>query len=176
MSKARFAIAYDGPALRDGTMDVRDLAPALLAIGQLFDAANAIINRDAAQIKVEVRATSRGSFEIDFQLVQTLTRQLVGLLSGDEITAAIHLKELVVGTVILGTAGCVSLITLIKKLRGRKPDKLEKLDAEHVRVTIDGESMIVPLKLLRLYQDLTRTLLFGAQRNERLKSRYEGKG
>jgi len=48
MSRASFSIAYDGPPLREGVMGVRDLAPALLAVGQLFDAANTVLNRDEA--------------------------------------------------------------------------------------------------------------------------------
>ena len=64
MSKETFTIAYDGPALQDGAMEVRDLAPALLALGQLLDAANATLNGDAAKIKLQVKATGTGSFEI----------------------------------------------------------------------------------------------------------------
>lgn len=37
MTKSLLHIAYDGPALEDGTMDVRELAPALLAIGETIE-------------------------------------------------------------------------------------------------------------------------------------------
>jgi hypothetical protein len=147
VSRASFTIAYDGPALQAGVMDVRDLAPALLAVGQLFDAANSVLNAETAQVSVSVRATSHGSFEIAFQVAQTLQAQLTALFSSDTITAAINLKELVVG------AG-IGLIWLIRRLRGRQPDKIEKISEQSVRLTIDGEVFEVPLKLMRLYQDL----------------------
>lgn len=50
MSQTTFSIAYDGPLLHDGGMDVRDLAPALLSAGQLFDAANAVLNGEGKNI------------------------------------------------------------------------------------------------------------------------------
>lgn len=150
MSEAYFSIAYDGPALSNGTMDVRDLAPALLAIGQLFDAGNAALNGDSAQIRVDVKASDHGSFEISFQVFQTLGQQIVGLLSGDGVTAAIHLKELLV----TGSCAAGGLIWLVKWLRGSKPDRIEKVDAQHARITFGGESFVVPLKLLRLHQDI----------------------
>jgi hypothetical protein len=150
MSKTQFTIAYDGEALRDGTMDVRDLAPALLAVGQLFDAANSVLNGEAARVAVTVRATHPGSFFIDLELAQSLARQIIGLLAGDEVTAAVHLKDLI----IMGTAAGGGLFWLIRRLRGKKPDRVERVDADTVRVIIGTESIVVPLKVLRLYQDI----------------------
>lgn len=150
MSKASFTIAYDGPALRDGAMDVRDLAPALLAVGQLFDAANSVLNGDNARVNVQVTATGQGSFEIVFDLLQTLPQQLVGIFSGDTVTAALNLKEFV----ITGVAGVGSLVWLIKYLRGRKVERIEQLSANSVRLTIEGDSIEVSVTLLRLYQDI----------------------
>ena len=37
MAKTHFRVIYNGPAVDDGEMDVRQLAPALLAIGKLID-------------------------------------------------------------------------------------------------------------------------------------------
>ena len=61
MRKAR--IAYAGPALEDGTMDVRGLAPALIAFADLVKYASRAINLDK-NIKVMLNQDSlkKGSF------------------------------------------------------------------------------------------------------------------
>ena len=46
------------------------------------------------------------------------------------------------------------MFALIKNLRGKKPDRIERIDLDTVRVVIGGESLIVPVKVLRLYQDM----------------------
>ncbi|HXD25932.1 MAG TPA: hypothetical protein VN609_08360, partial [Propionibacteriaceae bacterium] len=117
MSTADFTAAYDGEALKDHRIDVRDLAPALLAFGQLFEEANELLNRDRAQVRVKVRATGEGSFAIDLEVVQTIGRQVEGFLTGNHVTAALNLKELLIG-------GSIGLFALIKRMRGRKPTKL----------------------------------------------------
>jgi hypothetical protein len=43
-SRADFQLVYDGDALSDHTMDVDELAPALLAVGTLCREANRILN------------------------------------------------------------------------------------------------------------------------------------
>jgi len=149
MSRAAFTIAYDGPALRDHAMDVRDLAPAMLGLGQLFDAANTTLNGDSAKVRVQVKATEPGCFQIMFEVVQSAGEHLIALLTSQDITAASNLKTLVFGAGPIG-----GLIWLIKRLRGKKPDKVEPLAKNMVRLTIEGESLDIPVGLLRLYQDL----------------------
>ena len=150
VSQAQFTIAYDGPSLRDGVMDVRDLAPALLAVGKLFDAANQTINGNAATVSVRVRATVPGSFEILIDLAQTITRHLTDLFAGDRATAAANLIAIVTAG---GTSG-IGLISLIKWLRNRNPDNIQRLPSGMIQLSIDGETLEVPLELMRLYQSL----------------------
>jgi hypothetical protein len=150
MSRATISIAYDGPALREHAMDVRDLAPAMLGLGQLFDAANAALNGDSARVRVQVKATGPGCFQITFEVIQTFGEQLVTLLSGPSVTAAANLVGLLVGV----PAGAIGLFGLIKKLQGGSLDKVEPLPENMVRVSVADEHIDIPLALLRLYQDV----------------------
>jgi hypothetical protein len=156
-SVAMVSIAYDGPALTSGTMDVRDLAPALLAAGQLIDAANAALNGEDARVSVQVTATGLGSFQITLQIVQSFREHLIALLTGPDATAASVLV-----TLVFGTPATNGLIWLIKILRGKSPSKIERLSDAAVRITIDDTTIEIPLQLLRLYQDVQ--VRVGAQR------------
>jgi hypothetical protein len=157
MSREAFTIAYDGTALREGAMDVRDLAPALMALGQLFDAANRSLNGDAAVIKLQVKATEIGSFQIALELVQSWTSQILHFFETPEVSGATNLLAWVLGTSAIGGP---SLLGLIKVFKGRPPDSVEKLPGNMMRLVIGSESYDVPLELLRLYQDVaTRNAL-----------------
>lgn len=150
MSKAQFTIAYDGPALREGRMEVRELAPALMAVGQLFDAANAALNGDAAKVSVHVVATNTGSFEISLEVIQSLAAQITGLLVGEHVTAAANLVGLITGAGVPTGAG---VFWLIKRLRGHRPEKINR-QADQCTLVFHGESFVVPLQVMKLYQDV----------------------
>ena len=150
MSRAEFTIAYDGPALREHAMDVRDLAPAMLGLGQLFDAANATLNGDTARIKVQVKATEPGCFQITFEVIQTVGEHLMALLTGPGVTAANNLVGLLVGVPAAG----LGLIGLVKRLKGGELDRVDPLPENTVRLVSGAEHVDVPLALLRLYQDI----------------------
>ena len=148
MSKTTFSISYDGPALQSGSMDVRDLAPALLAVGQLFEAVNEEINGDKTKVKVNVVATNRGSFEIVLDLSQGILQQAVSLLNTDETTAAINLLKL-----ITLTGSGYGLIKFFKWIKGRNPTKIESLKKKRTRIVIDDEVIEIPNEIWKLYQN-----------------------
>jgi len=61
---AHFSIKYDGPALASHQMDVRELAPALMALASLLEEANREIYPEGSEVRVQVkgkRATSRAA-------------------------------------------------------------------------------------------------------------------
>jgi hypothetical protein len=144
-SQATIDIIYDGPAVADGSMNVKDLAPAMLAVGTLFEAANNITNGQRAKVNINVRATSPGSFHILYEVVQAITPQIVDT---SLLTTAVQLKDLLIGGIIVTG----SLFAIIKWVNRRKP-KLIKINDELYTLEINNETYELPVQLLRLYQD-----------------------
>jgi hypothetical protein len=141
-----FTIIYEGEALAENTIDVKYLAPALLSIENIFQEANRVLNGgDDAEIKIYVRATGKGSFEIDFTAVLKLVEQLKNFLTEDWVISVINLKELI----LLGGG----LFWLIKKLKGKKLEKKEKFKNDIYRITAENQTIDIQSKLLKLYQD-----------------------
>lgn len=58
-----FSVVVDGPTLADGQMSVRDLAPALLALGELFAEASVIAYPAREPVALNIKATDKGSFD-----------------------------------------------------------------------------------------------------------------
>lgn len=150
MANAEFTLQYDGPALRAHEMNVRDLAPAMLGVGEVFDALNTLFNGKATEVAVNVRAHQPGSFTVVFDVVQVV-KSGVEFLAGTEVAAALQLKEVLVGA----AGGVGGLIWLIRKLRGRTPERIEKLSPGMFRLTVNNEIYDVPMELLQAYQELS---------------------
>lgn len=158
MSEAHFKLKFHGPAIENGEIDVNDLAPALLAVGSLIQAANATINGNKAEASVKVRATAEGSFEVAFSLVQTLLESAKTILdfaqtNKDSIAAADGLVDLIfkVGGGIGATGG--GLLLLLKWLGGKKPEQLEE-KAGDIILHIGDNHFTTNKNTIRLAEDI----------------------
>jgi len=152
-----FSVRYDGPALSNHTMDVRELAPALLALAHLVEQANKVALPDAAEVSLSVQGNFKsGSFGIDLVAIQSVAEQVISLLAGHGVTATANLITLLNALGFLrGNETCVGLIGLIKRLRGRKPAAIRQ-EGDRVfvecRDTQTTETIEVDLLTGRLYQ------------------------
>lgn len=153
MSHAEFILTYDGTALANHEMNVRDLAPAMLAVGEAFDGLNALFNGKSAQLAVNVRAHQPGCFTVAFDIVQ-VAKDVTPMLTGPGITAANNLLALLIGAGTVAGTTITGLFLLVKKLKGRPPERIEKLHPGLFRLFIEGQVFEVPLELLQAYQDL----------------------
>ena len=150
-----FTVSYEGDALSDHRMDAQDLGAALVALGKLFDRANLLLNGEGSSVKLDVRATQSGSFEIVLDTAQNFYVAPPFLAAG-VFTSISNIRDIVVGT--------DSLITLIKRLKGNSPELVsEESSSDRVTLEIEGlrtEDMSVdsvrfdaPVEALRLLQD-----------------------
>lgn len=151
-SREKFNVVYDGPALAEHRMDVRDLAPALIAISDLFTAANKELNGDAADVRIEVKASFKaGSFGIELLFSQDFVSQIRDIFAGQNATALSNAGGIIA---FVGLAGG-GLIGLLQKLRGRRPfEILQRGEISEVWITAE-ESIEVDSKVIRLWRSRT---------------------
>lgn len=149
MSHTTFHILYDGPALSEHRMEVRDLAPALLALGVMLEEANSVLNGDHARLSVSVKGSFKtGSFGIDLNVGQTVVSQVIDFFNNSHITGAVNLLTLL-GFAVTTRKG---LLGLVKWVRNRKIRRVEILNTDIARVFIDDEHLDVEQDVIKLYQ------------------------
>jgi len=109
-------ILYDGEALRTGSMDVRELAPALLALGDLCERTNKLLNGDNSKVALHVYADfKRGSFQVHVDLIQAQAAlNAVSALFPHDLKSAKEILELLFG----GSGAVVGVMEIIKRLKG----------------------------------------------------------
>lgn len=150
MSKKTLYIAYDGPALASHEMDVRELAPALLALSDMFEEANRILNGGKAKISLNVKGSFKtGSFGFDLSVCQNVLQSLLNFGSASEVQSAATLATLLGFSVLGGVKG---VIQVIRWIRGRKIDKIEVKDSIAI-LYIDDEFLEIEEKILRLLKN-----------------------
>ena len=142
MTDTNFKVIFRGSAVDDGDIDVRDLAPALLALGDVFQAASDVLNGDRVKTAVRVKATEAACFEIDLSVAQTIHDAVSSLFKlasehKDGISAAKDLADLILKSSAIGGG----LFALLKFMKGKRPDKIEQRAGDvHVHV---GDNVFV---------------------------------
>lgn len=144
----KIRIAYLGESVKDGTMNVNELSVALMALSNLIGSANNILNNDDSTIEVRLSAdVEHGSFEMTFELVHTLAAQIKLLFGDDSLT----LKGILGAIGFFSTVSGVTLIQLFRWLKCRKVDKVETIDKDTVKVTVENETREVSILSWKLY-------------------------
>jgi hypothetical protein len=147
MPDAIMTLQYEGEAVDAGTMDVRSLAPALLAAADAVRVAHQLLRVSGPAPQVEVRATRPGSFVIDLLVAEpNLIQRAMEILNSSPVTAALDLSG-VVG-IVVGSFG------LVKKLRNRKITSTEKIRPDLIRLILeDGTVIETPPESFQLVLD-----------------------
>jgi hypothetical protein len=135
MSSAETTIRYDGPAFARRTINVEDIARALLAISDLCKRANQVGNGDRASVALFMNLESgQPRAEFKLEIVQRVATQASLLFIDQKVFTA---KEIFEWLGLIGDAeGTVGgLFAVLKWLKGRKPDSAST-------VLRDGRDMI----------------------------------
>lgn len=147
---ATFQITYSGKALDNHEMDIRELAPALVAVADLLEESNAIINGGSTKITVNVRGSFKtGSFAIDFSILQDIFQEILKFFSSEGVTSAVNLLTLVG----FAGGGVTGLIGLLKRLKNKRIKKIESIENNRVQISITDEEIIeIDSRVLDLYK------------------------
>lgn len=155
MKPAQFRVTYDGPALAHHEMDVRELAPALLAVGDVLEAATRALYGDRIKAQTTVRASFKsGSFGIDFQLATDWLLKVRDLLASDDTSAVLNAAELLALIGLLAKNGTrKGLLPVLKWLQGRQITRVEAGD-NTARIHVEDESIEVETAVIQLLRDI----------------------
>lgn len=151
-NKVNLIIKLEGPAIEEG-LNLFDLVPSLIAIGNVITESNKIVNPEGREIAINIKPFEKGSFIIDLYLfAQTNFNQILSFISSDYAEQIKTLLEWI-GLTVAIVGGGKGLIQLIKFLKD-KPQNVEKLSSGDIRYTNkNGQSFTTNEKVNKLYNN-----------------------
>lgn len=154
MSNTSFQVVYDGPALAGSTIDVRELAPALLAFGDAIEHANFTLNDGRTSVALRVNASFKsGCFGIDFSVVQSLMNQVAGLFKDPAVVTAKEVTEHLGFVFSTGVSAAGGVLYVIKWLRNRKIKRVVLLDNGKARIELDDDQLETEQRTIALLRN-----------------------
>jgi hypothetical protein len=150
MSSTNLEIVFEGSGVRQGTINARLLADALIGCSDVFTRANQIVNGEASEAVVLVQSDfKRGSFVVDVQLVQGVVEHAKHLITSHPFLSSSSLAS-IIGFV---SRNKNSLIDLYKWLKGKKPDKIASVKDNNYEVTFGQNKKTVSGPVINMYGD-----------------------
>ncbi len=153
LKKAR--IAYTGPALEQGEMPVRDLAPALLAFAHLVENSyRAIGGQQNVKVLLNQDSLHKGSFDITFLLNLDFLQQVKIFVDSSKESGLDDLMTVLGwGTTVAGVGK--GIFWLIQKIRGRRIKEISESKDDKARISLeDGEIVETTKGTLKVFLDV----------------------
>ena len=155
MSKAQFQVILTGPSIINREIDAPALSAAIMALHLLLEEADTILNDGRTEHRLRILNNfQEGSFKVDFNTSQTILQKTRDILKSDEVDAILNAAE-ILEYLFYATGGITSLFLLIKKLKGKKPSKIEELKNDRCAVHIGTQKTITHKKIIGLYESAT---------------------
>lgn len=145
MAATDLTLTYTGPAVDSGSMNVVDLAPALLALSAAVKEARLLVDPGSPTVNLEIRATDVGSFAVHMTVVESLIDQARNMFSGDSATALANLCAYLFGPL-------TGVVALTKWLYRRKIRSTREIDGGMLELELDdGQQRQWPVVVVNLY-------------------------
>ena len=156
MSKAQFQVVLTGPSIINREIDAPALSAAVMALHLLLEEADTILNDGRTEHRLRILNNfQEGSFKVDFTSTQTIVQKTLDILKSGEVDAVLNALEISDYLIYGVPTGVASLLYLIRKLRGKKPSKIEELKNDRCAVYYNKEEIITHKKIMRLYESIT---------------------
>lgn len=146
MSKVAFQLRYDGPALDDHGMDVADLAPALLALGELIKRANFAVNGDASKVNLIVQSDfEHKCFQVNLELVQSILSTIGSFLTDEHALKNAQTIASWLGLIGVPTTA-VGLFTYLARRKGKEVESVTPLPTDQTTISTTDSHGTVAVK------------------------------
>lgn len=157
MTSQKLNIYYEGQNYQEGKIDIKELAPSLLAFGELIEEANQIINDKKTEIKTYITADfEKKCFKCSLSLESNNILQSAKNLFGFKETLSIQELLELLGFIEIATVGVASGAVITSYVaykiieKGRKVKKHIVLQDGNVELIIEETKVKVEFNLFKL--------------------------